>query len=116
MIALVVGLGLFVAGCATQPGVGGDGRFSKDGIPHERYLVGGGLNVSYTAPCDGTAYLVDASSKKYVSTESLKAGKDFEFSPDYSDATIELLEKSGYKPPPLICAYTLSLRPGHPGR
>ena len=51
----------------------------EDGMPSERYLAGGGLNINYTAPSNGTAYVIDASSKKYIITKPLKENHLFTF-------------------------------------
>lgn len=86
---LGIGLMLIIAGCTTVTESGGNGdRFSTDGLPHEQYLVGGGLEIQYCAPCDGTAILIDYSLKRYIATGHLSQGEVFEW--DYDTNPIVL--------------------------
>lgn len=74
---------LSLAGCSTLSTSGGP--FTKNGIPHSRYLVGGGFSVEYIAPADGTAYWVEETTQKILETKSLNSGDKAEFggaSPD----------------------------------
>ena len=64
-IVLVVAL----AGCATSD------------LPRGARLVGGGLMVDYEAPTDGTAILIERTSRRIVATEALSEGSNFSFSP-----------------------------------
>jgi hypothetical protein len=41
--------------------------------------VGGGLQIEYRAPADGTAILFERTSGRIVATESLERGSDFDF-------------------------------------
>lgn len=57
----------------------------SDGIPMPKYLVGGGFQLKYTAPVDGTLYVADSHSSKMLITESLKADDTFEQTFDLAD-------------------------------
>jgi len=75
---------LFLAGCSTLS-TSSEGPFTKNGIPHSRYLVGGGFSIEYTAPANGTAYWVEETTGKILETKSLNSGDKAEFggaSPD----------------------------------
>jgi len=67
-IAFAIGL----AGCATSD------------LPGGARLVGGGLKIEYTAPRDGTAILIERTTKRIVATESLGEGDTFYFHPNVS--------------------------------
>jgi hypothetical protein len=70
--------------------------FGPDKLPKPKYLVGGGLQIDWVAPYDGTAYLVKrgAGGDKLIKTEYLKAGGNFEFSiMAGSQEEIEQIEK-----------------------
>lgn len=64
-----------VIGCAVSQKT----AFGFNGMPKKQYCVGGGLEISYTAPQDGTCYLVDQKSGKFVVTESISEGSTFDF-------------------------------------
>lgn len=66
-----------------------NGITTRGGLPDARWQVGGGLNIDYTAPEDGTAYLVDLSSKRYLVMESVMEGSSFTFWPS-SDEELRL--------------------------
>lgn len=53
---------------------------SSGGIPADRYVVGGGYVVHYTAPVDGVAYLVERMTATVLQMESLEVGERFEVS------------------------------------
>ena len=57
------------------------GPFDANGLPREKYFVGGGMMINWTAPQDGTAYVVMSAGgeSKIVQTEGLKEAKTFEF-------------------------------------
>jgi hypothetical protein len=67
LIVLVVAL----AGCATSD------------LPRGARFVGGGLMVDYEAPTDGTAILIERTSRRIVATESLSEGSSFRFGPGW---------------------------------
>lgn len=75
--AMVLCTALLLTGCQAM---GEPAAFDADGIPHERYYVGGGLRIKYTAPVDGTAYFVDNNLPKIIMTESLEKGEAFSIS------------------------------------
>lgn len=58
-----------LAGCVSSP----------SNLPRGSRLVGGGLQIEYNAPENGTAILFERSTGKIVATESLGAGDEFEF-------------------------------------
>jgi hypothetical protein len=58
-----------LAGCATSD------------LPKGARFVGGGLMVDYEAPADGTAILIERTSRRIVATESLSEGTNFKFGP-----------------------------------
>jgi hypothetical protein len=68
--------------CLTSP------PFNSDGIPDSKYLVGGGLEIEYTAPSDGTAYWVDETTAKIITTESVAEGDTF----DVGDVDVQQME------------------------
>ena len=68
---LLLGLAMAFAGCASNPGK----------LPRGARLVGGGLQIDYQAPADGTAILLEKTSGRIVATESLSANNNFRFGP-----------------------------------
>lgn len=79
-VVAVVGLMLVAAGCSTMgPLRGGD-------LPRGAKVVGGGFQIDWEAPTAGTAYLVEETSGKIITTESLDEDETFEFQADLSDA------------------------------
>lgn len=69
---------LSLAGCSTWFAYPGS-QFKNDGIPLNRYLVGGGFEITYIAPVNGTVYYVEESSCRIIETRPLKAGEEAEF-------------------------------------
>lgn len=57
------------------------GCTTPKGLPSGAQLVGGGLQIDYEAPTDGTAILVEKVTGRMVATESLSSGSSFSFSP-----------------------------------
>ena len=55
-------------------------NFNSDGLPKQKFFVGGGLQIDWIAPVDGTIYLVEENTRKILMTKSLEAGEDFELS------------------------------------
>lgn len=74
LILLVVG----ITGCDTQNSK--QSVTTHDGLPSPRWQVGGGLEIEYTAPVDGIAYVVDQTSGRFLVTETIEAGEEFDFS------------------------------------
>lgn len=52
--------------------------FTDKGLPKPCYFVGGGFDLQYKAPCDGTLYVVEETSKKIVVTRSLATDDRYE--------------------------------------
>ena len=72
------------AGCMSmRPYSGKD--FDSKGLPNQKYLVGGGLQIEWVAPEAGTAYLVEETTGKIVMTKSMQPGDKFEFNPGQAD-------------------------------
>jgi hypothetical protein len=67
----IIALGIVLAGCATSD------------LPRGARLVGGGLKIEYRAPANGTAILLERTSRRIVATESLSEGDPFEFHPNH---------------------------------
>jgi len=81
--ALVVLAGLFfTAGCGLTDGFSKNSVTTSNGIPSERWRVGGGFDISYTVPMDGIVYLVDQKSSRFLITESVEEGYLFTFKID----------------------------------
>ena len=57
-------------GCALSP------KYTDNGIPDARYLLGGGEVYKGIAPKDGTFIVVEQTSQKILSTRPVKKGKD----------------------------------------
>jgi hypothetical protein len=74
--------------CYPRPSV-----MRSDGMPQDKYLVGGGFSMKYVAPVDGTVYVVDSVSRRMLVTESLEAGETF----DQSLGPIEQTTKEGFQ-------------------
>lgn len=90
-LAMVVLTGLvFTAGCGYYQGRMRCSDTTRNGIPCERWRVGGGLHIEYTAPADGTMYVVDLESKRFLLTESVEEGDDFSFDVTTEDEFTEL--------------------------
>lgn len=77
VIAIAIATAANFTGCQTF-GSGSARAFDADGIPHERYYVGGGFMVDYTAPAAGTVYWTDNAARKVIVTQSVEAGERFE--------------------------------------
>ena len=92
MKKLLVGMLLLLLFCAGGCIIVSKNKCGQPAAPLQReaYRVGGGFQIKYTAPEDGTAVLVDKKSGKTVQTESLKAGQDFTFHPSTEDCEVQL--------------------------
>jgi hypothetical protein len=53
--------------------------FTDSGIPAKEFLAGGGFQINYVAPSDGTAYWVEETTQKILETRSVKKGEPVEF-------------------------------------
>ena len=58
------------------------------GLINNAISVGGGYHVEYTAPVDGTAYYYDKTSKRILTTKTMKQGTSYAF--NASDYQAEL--------------------------
>ena len=86
LIALSFGMmALSLAGCASS-----NPDFNHLSVPKKNFLVGGGFNIQYTAPCNGVAYWVEESTHKILETQSLKTNEKCEFNgkPDVISASL----------------------------
>jgi len=52
-----------------------EGWFTEKGLPARRYQVGGGLDVEYKAPVDGTLYWVEEQTGKILETRPVTQGE-----------------------------------------
>ncbi|HPD48249.1 MAG TPA: hypothetical protein P5279_01555 [Anaerohalosphaeraceae bacterium] len=75
---------IFVVGWLAAVGVVGCGRqvhrtegdFTKCGIPERQFLVGGGFEVRYVAPADGTVFWVEERTRRIVVTRTVQKGEE----------------------------------------
>lgn len=67
-----------ILGCASAH----SGPFDSKGLPREKYFVGGGIMINWTAPQDGTAYVVmsAAGESKIIRTQYIPEAGEFDFS------------------------------------
>ena len=72
---------VLLAGCQTELVSDNGGNFNSKGLPSSKYFVGGGLEIVWDAPEDGTAYLVEETTSKFIMTKSLEEDEKFDFSP-----------------------------------
>jgi hypothetical protein len=70
-IALVTAAAIVLVGC------GANRQFRANGLPGRHYLVGGGMEIAWTAPARGTAYWVEENTCKIVQTKYLEEGGEF---------------------------------------
>ena len=70
--AAIAFVAVLVSGCGTGQWI------DSHGVPHERYLVGGGTRVQFRAVEDGVAYLVEGNTRKVIATQSLAEGETFD--------------------------------------
>ncbi|MCK4628888.1 MAG: hypothetical protein KAT56_07780, partial [Sedimentisphaerales bacterium] len=77
LATLLLALSLSAAGCYGGPSF--NKAFNSNGIPKHQYLVGGGFEIEYVAPANGTAYWVEESTQKILETKSLNSGDKAEF-------------------------------------
>lgn len=70
-----------LTGCVSQL----SSKFTDNGLPAERYLVGGGYSIKYVAPADGTVYWVEQTTEKILETRSVFEGDEVHFGSEYMD-------------------------------
>jgi hypothetical protein len=76
-IGLRVAIGmmmLWMAGCRTTQSL------RVDTPPVQGELVGGGMKIEWTAPANGTAYLIEGTTNRIMETRSLSQGDAYSFS------------------------------------
>jgi hypothetical protein len=81
-----------ILGCASTH----TGPFGSDGLPREKYFVGGGIMINWTAPQDGTAYVVmsAAGESKIIQTQYIMEAGEFDFSMSVDDQEmVDQIEK-----------------------
>jgi|GEM_PF-1129960 len=79
VMAVIAGLTMLGAGCRTiAPALGTD-------LPRDAQIVGGGFQIDWIAPADGTVLLYERKAGKLVETKSLSEGDSYEFEIDLSD-------------------------------
>jgi len=86
-VLAVVLAAIWLGGCSSvsRPIIMGSG------IPEDKYLVGGGWEINYTAPADGTVCLVERSSYKLLETTTVEEGDTYEKSIDPHADELEAL-------------------------
>jgi len=65
-------------------------------LPREKYFVGGGMMINWTAPQDGTAYVVmsAAGERKIIQTQYIMEAGEFDFNLSGADQeTVDQFEK-----------------------
>ncbi len=65
--------------------------FTSDGLPQQKYLVGGGLIVEYYPPHDGVVYWVDEGNKRIFISQYVARGDSFEESIQLDEEEIKLI-------------------------
>lgn len=53
--------------------------FTEEGLPHKKFLIGGGFEIKYTPNMQGIAYWVDETTKKILSTVTVKPDEEVVF-------------------------------------
>jgi hypothetical protein len=70
-------------GCQTSK------AYNSNGVPSNKYIIGGGYQIDFTAPCKGVAYAVEAKSQKVLQLKSLDKGERFNFEVDAQNEDFE---------------------------
>ena len=81
-----------ILGCASTH----TGPFDSDGLPRDKYFVGGGIMINWTAPQDGTAYVVmsAAEERRIIQTQYIMEAGKFDFELVAADQeTVDQFEK-----------------------
>ena len=73
---------LAITGCYTP-------TFRPNGIPHDRFQLGGGMDVSFIAPEDGTIYYVELDKRKILLSDTISKGSTFNIKPNTAKRLIE---------------------------
>lgn len=82
---------VLVAGCGT---VSTSSVFDDNGLPRDRYYVGGGFRLDFGAPAKGTAYVVEEISNQLIGTKSLENDERFEVDIDPREEDVHMRLKS----------------------
>ncbi len=88
LICLSVFMIVLISGCSSLSDSFSDqqnGVFTSDGIPSMRYLVGGGIDITFIPSTPGTVHWVEETSQKIIQSKSLKADEKVEFSLETRD-------------------------------
>jgi hypothetical protein len=66
---------LILSGCSSYEA----GNFDSHGIPRKKYFVGGGIEINWVAPSDGTLYLTEEkiSPGRILITKAIKTGEKY---------------------------------------
>lgn len=98
----MIAAGLFLSGCSTfntRGAYSNEEVFDYEGMPDEKYLVGGGYFISYRAMEEGELFLVDTASERLLATVSLQPGEDHQMVYDITDEKLAAnLESLGIDP------------------
>jgi len=81
VIGCTLSMMLSLAGCSALSSSASE-TFTKKGLPHQKYLIGGGFEVYYMPHIPGTAYWVDETTKRILVTETVEAEEHIEFEHD----------------------------------
>jgi hypothetical protein len=73
LLLLAVCVAAGVSGCSGMETI----AFRSDGIPCDKYQVGGGWDIEYKAPAPGTVYLVEMNNRRLIETKSLDEGETY---------------------------------------
>ena len=76
-----------LAGCVSGNRMGIN---PTDGLPEKQYMVGIGYMISYIAPQDGTAFLVEKTAGRILMTKSLRQNEQIECTPEQFRQYIDL--------------------------
>lgn len=87
-LVILAMMGILVTGCQSLS-LGRykmrDDVFDHDGMPDDKFLVGGGYFIIYRADVEGELFLVDEASERLLATVSLQPGEDHEMIYDIRD-------------------------------
>lgn len=84
---------LLITGCFSSAS---KRAFDYDGMPKDRYVVGGGYEIQYRAGADGDLFIADTHAKKLLATISLERGQMHTFDCGIRDQqTLEFMRAMG---------------------
>jgi hypothetical protein len=108
ILAAVVGLLMGAAGCSTMTSLHGAD------LPKDVQVVGGGFMISWNAPTDGTAYLIEKTSGKTIETRSVEEGDTYEFEMSLDDEEVVKTFENAFGVPVKKAKLVLYFRPAGP--